>query len=310
MKQFIFKVCYFLLVLGAFGILVVLTPATPRSKNNYLASVDQKDSLLANVQDPRIIFIGGSNLVYGLNSQIIKDSLQINPINSGLAISLGLVYMMDRVTPFVRKGDLVVLVPEYQLYFGRYGYGLQDFFRYLKDNDPDGFKLLRKGHAKVLIAKGIPAYAKSKFDYRNYFYDDSHDIHSKHVINEFGESDFHWNLETRDFPLILPIKDQLNYKTIDEIKKFESKINEQGGSLMISFPGLQQESYAVIEDQVKEVHSALKQKGFTILGSPERYVFKNSSMFDSPYHLIKKGVDTRTNYLIEDIQKAQLNLSE
>lgn len=308
MKKFIFTICYFLLILGVFGILVILAPATPRSKNNYLASKHLKDSLLSNVADPRIIFVGGSNLVYGLNSQLLKDSLQLNPINDGLAISLGLVYMMDAVTPYIRKGDIVVLVPEYQLYFGRYGYGLPDFFRYLKDNDPSGFKILRRKHVMNLLIKGIPRYVKSKFDYRNYFYDESQDIHGKQVINEYGESDFHWNLEKRDFDLVLPIEDKVNYEIVEEIKKFESKIVGNGGTLMISFPGMQLDSYNLVEDKINEIFSILKKENFIILGSPKRYTFDNSVMFDSPYHLIKEGVDRRTSYLIEDISKARGNL--
>jgi hypothetical protein len=310
MKRFIYKICYFLGVLGIILLLFVITPGTPRSKNNYLASKSLKDSLLDNVPNPRIIFVGGSNLVFGLNSQMVKDSLKINPINDGLAISLGLIYMMDAVAPKVRKGDIVVLVPEYQLYFGRYGYGLQDFFRYLKDNDPSGFNLLRMQHLPVLLMKGVPRYVKSKFDYRNYVYDTEGDYRGKHVINEYGESDFHWKLGNREFNLILPIKDNINYKTIGEIKKFESKINKSGGRLMIAFPGLQLNSYDVIKDKVNEIYETLQKENFVILGSPERYTFPDSLMFDSPYHLTKEGVDLRTKYLIDDIINAQNSLDK
>ena len=302
MKDFILKTGIFVFVLLGLGFLVVLTPATPRSKNNYLASKSQKDSLLRNVEEPRVIFIGGSNLIYGLNSQMIKDSLEVNPINSGLSINLGLVYLMDAVFPLIKKGDVVVLCPEYQLYFSRYGYGLPDFFRYLKDNDPAGFKILRAKHVPNLFIKGMPRYAKSKFDYRNYFYEENEDIHGKHVINEFGDSDFHWNLDQRDFNLILPIKDNVNYEMIREIQKFESKIKNKGGELMISFPGIQASSYEVIEEKINEIHTVLKKEDFTLLGSPERYVMADSLMFDSPYHLLKPGVDRRTHFLIEDIR--------
>jgi hypothetical protein len=305
MKEFILKIGIFVFVLVAFGFLVVLTPATPRSKNNYLASKSMKDSLLSHVKEPRVIFIGGSNLIYGLNSQLIKDSLGVNPINSGLSINLGLVYMLDAVSPYIKEGDLVILCPEYQLYFSRYGYGLPDFFRYLKDNDPNGFKILRAKHVPNLFIKGMPRYAKSKFDYRNYVYDETKDIHGKHVINDFGDSDYHWNLEHRNFNLILPIKDNVNFEMIKEIKRFESFVNDKGGELMISFPGIQESSYEVIQQKVNEIYTILQKEGFTLLGSPQRYIMPDSLMFDSPYHLLKEGVDRRTNNVIEDIKSSK-----
>jgi hypothetical protein len=41
-----------------------------------------------------------------------------------------------------------------------------------------------------------------------------------------------------------------------------------------------------------------------VMGSPERYVMPETLMFDTPYHLIKKGVDLRTELMIEDIKLA------
>ena len=108
----------------------------------------------------------------------------------------------------------------------------------------------------------------------------------------------------------MPIKDNLNFKTIEEIKKFETKVNDLGGQFMISFPGFQVDSYELIEDKIKEVHAVLKKENFVILGRPKRYTFPDSLMFDSPYHLIKSGVDLRTNYLIEDITHARQNLKD
>ena len=47
--------------------------------------------------------------------------------------------------------------------------------------------------------------------------------------------------------------------------------------------------------------------GFELLGYPERYRMNDSLMFDTTYHLSKKGVDLRTQLLIEDIKKSIKN---
>ena len=90
MKKFLKRIIVFFTIFGLIFLFGIFLPVTPGAKKNMLAYKIQKDSMLTNVKSPRIIFIGGSNLVFGLNSQIVKDSLRKNPINAGLAASIGL----------------------------------------------------------------------------------------------------------------------------------------------------------------------------------------------------------------------------
>lgn len=72
---------------------------------------------------PRIIFVGGSNLAFGLDSQRIKDSLNINVINYGLHAGIGLKYMVDDISTYARKGDIIVFAPEYSHFYSGLAYG-------------------------------------------------------------------------------------------------------------------------------------------------------------------------------------------
>ena len=62
-------------------------------QDGYLQAYNKKCQLLEDTPSPRIIFVGGSNLAFGLDSQRIKDSLNINVINYGLHAGIGLKYM-------------------------------------------------------------------------------------------------------------------------------------------------------------------------------------------------------------------------
>ena len=148
MKKFLKRIIVFFILFGLVFLVGIFLPVTPGAKKNMLAYKIQKDSLLTNVKSPRIIFVGGSNLVFGLNSQIVKDSLKMNPINAGLAASIGLIYMMDDVLPYIRPGDVVVLAPEYQNYFGSFAWGGNDLFRLLMDVQRQGFKIEKKALAE------------------------------------------------------------------------------------------------------------------------------------------------------------------
>ena len=102
MKKFIYKIIVFLVVFGLIFLFGMLLPATPASKQNMLAYKIQKDSLLKETLSPRIIFVGGSNLVFGLDSEKVKEELRMNPVNAGLAINFGLVFMMDDILDYVQ----------------------------------------------------------------------------------------------------------------------------------------------------------------------------------------------------------------
>ncbi|MEL4455479.1 hypothetical protein [Lutimonas vermicola] len=305
MRKFIVKTVIFFVVFGLLFFVGIMLPATPASKNNMIAYKTEKDSLLMHVATPRIVFVGGSNLVFGLDSEKVKSELGLNPINAALAINFGLVYMMDDVIPRLKEGDIVVLAPEYQHYFGKQAYGGNDLLRLLMDVQPSGFSVLRKEHIPNLI-KGIPIYFQSKFIYSQYFYEKEKDVYGRHIFNEYGDSNFHWNLETRGFPEVHPIRGQFNYELINEIKAFDKVIEALGGSLFVTYPGCDMHSLETIKAQVGQVKKELEASGLQILGDPDRYAMESDMMFDQIYHLSKKGVDRRTNLLIEDLNQNKI----
>ena len=133
MKKFILRILFFFFVLFLFFILGLILPATPQATKSILFSKIAKDSLLKNVPSPRIIFIGGSNLNMGLNSQLIKDSLGLNPINTSITVNIGLIYMMDDMLKYIKKGDVVIAAPEYAQYYNKDAYGGEPLLRIIFD---------------------------------------------------------------------------------------------------------------------------------------------------------------------------------
>ncbi len=123
MQQFLRKIFLFLLIPIILIIIGLALPPFPFESQTYLFAKRDKDSLLKNVSSPRIIFVGGSSMALGMHSQMVKDSLGLNPINTGLDYNIGLSYMMSNVLSYIRKGDIVVIGSEYEQFFGRLYYG-------------------------------------------------------------------------------------------------------------------------------------------------------------------------------------------
>lgn len=300
MKDFLLKFTLFLLI--PFLVLtaaVLWIPATPKAKSSMLFEQLKKDSLLKNVKSPRIVMIGGSNLSMSLNSQSIKDSLHLNPVNMGLHAAIGLVFMLDHAEPYIRKGDIVLVVPEYAQLYGDFGYGEKELLLTLFDVKSGKFSDLEWRQIKNLLPF-FPKYAFTKFkpsEYKKRY----RLLKIQTTFNEYGDWEKRFdsvqNTTTYD-----ALAGGLNKKILAKMKDFEHAIAQKGAKMIVSFPAYQEASFNKSAPMIKDIANAYRTNGFTVIGNPEKYKFTNNLMYDTPYHLNAKGVAIRTKMLIQDLK--------
>ncbi len=77
--------------------------------------------------------------------------------------------------------------------------------------------------------------------------------------------------------------------------------------MYITFPGYQYSSYKNSVAAIKQVEQQLKDNHFLLISSPQEYTIPDSLIFDTPYHLTKKGLDWRTGILIQDLKRVVKN---
>jgi len=302
MKLFVKRLSLFCSMLLLLFIIGLCLPSTPRASKSLLFAKHHKDSLLANCPSPRIIFIGGSGLCLGLNSKLIKDSLGLNPINTAICGAIGLSYMMASVDEYIRPGDIVIISPEYQFFYGRNSYGGEDLLRTVLEVSPNTINLL-SFRQWMNIYRYLPKYSFSKFNLLEYLDTRINIVYSVNSFNDFGDEYMHWNSDKIGCSTYNPILEEFNPNVIEELKEFKKNIMSKGAFLYMTFPGLQASSFEILRDQIIRVQSELIKGGFVLLGSPERFKFSDSLIYDAPYHLTKVGLDLRTHLLIEDLEK-------
>jgi hypothetical protein len=304
MKNFIKDLLIFLGILFAFILIGTLMPATPRATTSHMFGKLKMDSLLRNVPSPRLILLGGSNLSLTINSKLLKDSLNLNPINTAISWNIGFVYMFENTLRHVKPGDVIVASLEYNQFSDKAMYGGHDLVRTIFDVAPSDFYYLRPQQYVNMIPH-IPAYAISKFKPGEYLFErDPLEIYDRNAINEFGDNSKHWTLPGRTLraePALPLYYDRLAF---DLLKEFETSIRAKGATLLITFPALQQQCFEAGKAAIKAIEKEIADHDFIVMGYPERYVMPDTLMFDTPYHLIKQGVDLRTELLIEDIRTA------
>ena len=298
MKKFILKILLFSVafLMTTIGLGLFLPP-TPRASKSLLFAKIKKDSLLISTISPRIIFVGGSNLSFGLNSKTIKDSLKLNPINTAIQGAIGLQHMMDNTIQYVNQGDIVVLAPEYEHFYGSFVYGGEELLRTVVDVKFLQLKLLQVKS----IYKFIPKLSFSKLNPFEYFGFEESDIYSVNSFNEFGDVYTHFGMKQREFSTD-EVLTEYNPHTIDLINDFRINTEKKGATLYVTYPGYQASSFDKRIKQIKRIEKELLNSEFELLGTPERYRMSDTLMFNTPYHLLKEGINHRTQLLIEDIR--------
>ncbi|HKZ37841.1 MAG TPA: hypothetical protein VJ184_09335 [Chryseolinea sp.] len=302
MKAFISKVTSFLAVLLLLTVVGVLLPPTPRASTSHIFAKLKMDSLLKHVKSPRLILVGGSNLSLSINSQLLKDSSGLYPINTGISWDIGLLYMFDNTLKYVKEGDIVIASMEYNQFFNNVIFGGEDLVRTIFDVSPNEFFQLRFRQI-FNIAPHIPYYAFSKFNPKEYLFTrDPFEIYDRNATNQYGDNCKHWNLASRKVRPIEPLPLTLNEYALDILSRFESDIQHKGATLYLTFPALQQTSFELEKTKIKAIENELRRRDLFLIGTPERYVIPDTLIFDTPYHLTKTGVDLRTRLLIEDLK--------
>ena len=96
----------------------------PYPENGYERAQFVKMGMLSKAdRTPSMVLLGGSNVAFGFHSEMIEEAMGISVINAGLHAGIGLKMIVDDCARYLQKGDILVLSPEMDHFFGRTAYG-------------------------------------------------------------------------------------------------------------------------------------------------------------------------------------------
>lgn len=76
-----------------------------------------KQHLARRVSVPKIVILGGSNGLFGIDSRLIERDTQVKTVNMSLHGALTLDYLLNYAMPVLNKRDTLILALEYNYYF-------------------------------------------------------------------------------------------------------------------------------------------------------------------------------------------------
>ena len=304
-----------LFILLVFLLLVTTIYGIPDG-NDYAKAIIDKHNLLNRAPSPRIIFVGGSNLAFSLDSKSVQDQLHYNVVNMGMNAFIGLRFMFGEVRSQVRAGDVVVLCLEYDKYFESVDGDPKDIFALAKVY-PRAMTFLESPGQYFGVLKTIPFAASYKVmnllrttltrpdlmgrkstDLQNR-------VERRSAFNQFGDVVAH--LEINETYVLGDDRD-LSGKTVSKdairlINDFHSEAIARGARLVVMYSPIARSYYEIQRGNIDALHTLLSESvECPIVGSPEDFVYPDSCFFDSVYHTNRVGRPMRTEKVIHTLE--------
>jgi hypothetical protein len=280
--------------------------------NSYVAAVLEKDRLIRTTPSPKIILVGGSNIAFGIDSKAIQDSLGMSVVNMGLYAKLGLKYMLVQVQPYIRPGDVVIVIPEYDQFFGDYANGdntLSTALRYAPpDRIPDFIRsysiidVVLRPRVESARRAFLEAAAAAVGMKDQFFPSDTNTLYNRNSFNRYGDVVAHLGKKGANpdsiFVKPLPPMKDFNLATLDELNGMEAKASEERAHAYFMFPSYIDRSYKMNVAAIDSLRLKLSGSQMPIVGTATDFVYPGRFMFDSRYHLNSLGREIRTRKMI------------
>jgi hypothetical protein len=316
MRTFLRDVALFMMLQVAMLALLFWQFADMRRISPLMPTVTVKHQRLASAPPPRMILIGGSNLLFGIDSLMIEAQTDYHPVNMGLMRSLRLDYILNEVDGELRAGDLVIISLEYSTLNG-------------EAMGEEG-QVIMGAMTQRLASAGLLSWEQSRrlldhdaIEYLGVAFrqaianiseraDDDDDPDVLQGLNEYGDlTRFH-------DPSVKPRDDNNDQTTLTRVNvpgveastrrmnEFIASCHTRGIAVMYASPPLCRTHYEQDTPAAEKFHQLLaSQLDAPVICAAADMVFEDADFIGRSYHLRGPAVQARTQRLIDAV-KAKL----
>ena len=291
-----------------------LTP--PMFDETFVGALDEKYERLNSQQEDKIVFVGGSSVAFGLDSERLEEYTGMPVVNFGLYAALGTRLMLDLSLSGINEGDIVVVSPEINretlsLYFNadttwRAVEGDFSMLRYISlDNMP-------------AMAGSLFGYAQDKLKlmYANRRESGENEIYKSEHFNKYGDfsgikrtenimSDYY----DKNTGISLDLSDYTDDldEFIDYLNRYINKCRDRGAEVYFCPSPMNELAITDSSDAVTraEFFDYLENKiNCDFLLGCDDSIMEAGYFFDTNYHLNDAGVAVRTIRLGKSLKLA------
>jgi hypothetical protein len=265
--------------------------------------IHQKDVMLDRraKKGHRLIIVGGSNALFGIDGELIERKLHVPTVNYGLHAGLPFRYMLHRVSKKMQPGDTVLLDPEYDLWADGTRYLPGAPFEYIFTYDKRYLLDMPLPKAASMIAS-IPL-ADWKFEKRGHHEFENLQATAGYNVGSMSRSG-DIRVEVGYHPQIVtqyPFPWDHDAGGLVALRAFGAEAKAKGVRVLLTWPNYAR-PVPDIPPQEKVppdwFSRQLVEDGVTVLNKPTDTSFPNEWFMDSYYHVNQCCRRVRTEELI------------
>jgi hypothetical protein len=304
MRTFVLHVLAFFAIQAL--ILAVVVGVYRVDRNGYAAGFVLKHERLDSAPGARLILVGGSNVCFSTDSELLKRRLGLEPVDLALQHSLGLRFMLREAENGMRRGDVIVLSLEYGQYGERteeplslFGVIEQDS-RALEAIDLDWplFKLFAdRSH---LYARSVLRSVANDWMRRD---GGSSPPYTRDSMNRYGDVVAHWSMPTRGFGVQQQTEASLDAEARERLHDFAKTCEARGVRLFVYHPVVPRRKFEGMKLDAFQ-HVLDRELGIPQLNRLSEVSYPDELFFDTVYHLTRAGTERRTADLADRLERA------
>ncbi len=285
--------------------------------DHYFAGSRLQIDLLRNTSSPRIILVGGSNVSFGIDAQLMQRRLGIPVINDGLHAGLGVAPLRE-LQEYIHAGDVIIISLEYQLFSNREAMDgdlafLSDWIEY----SPARIKYLSDAwrQAPALYATMLQRKVNRKVntylfggslaDVRNVFIGTKYNSNGDFVGHLNQASTPRRKISFEPYPVSASQKELFDF-----LEQFRRTAREKGANVYFEAPASRESNCETTgETSMANFFKTFRQRSsIPVLTPLDEVCLPDKYFFDTAYHLNAEGRRFRTLRLIDDWMKLAVRM--
>lgn len=311
MKRFIKKIglyCGILLAIGHILLLVHIGVLGNQFEQSYNASIVDKVNRLKDINKPKIILVGNSNVSFGFDSEEILKATEMPVVNLGLHGGLGNRFHEDLAKFNVKNGDIVVIchssysdngkIPDYSLAWATIEWHEQlwaliheDEYMAMAQTYPQFFAKAFARWMRGEIGRNDSApYSRNAFN-------EYGDVVNKPIEKSFEDEDIFFRQNVLKPP-------DINESCINRLNNLNEYVKGKGGHMVVAGYPIAYGRHSQFDvSDIKAFEKELRMKlNCPVISSYEDYLMPYSMFYDTTLHLNEMGVRNRTKLFINDLK--------
>lgn len=290
------------IILAVAMFMVYLNCIIPQYDDRYAASLIDKVERLESIDEPKIVLLGNSNLVFGIDSEKIEEAIGMPVVNMGLAGSLGNAFHENMAKYNICPGDIYVICHS--------EFDDEDTIPapveawVCIENHFKLWKLIRwKDVPNMFFA--LPSYIQRCIN-KYAFVVDNYELaegEKRSAFNKYGDMAIKREYDGYTCDMVIA-PSEISDECVNRINALNEYMTSRGAHLVVAGYPIMECETTVSESEFDEFQRSLsEQLECSVISNYNDYRFDKEYFYGFMLHLTSAGAELRTEQLIKDLQQ-------